>query len=291
MLSRFAVSARTLLTYCAAVAVSALLLAACGGDDDSGSSDSAGGGSKQSVTIGVDPTTMPFAGKKGGELIGMDADVARALAKQADLNAKITELTFDNAVPAVKSGRADISFVGGWYDTPERRAEMNVVSYYKSTLGFVIKAGNDKVGETAEERCGTTLATYASSPGYLKVLKDDNAKCEKAGKEKITVKTYAGLAPGVLAVRAGRIDGFLDGEPAVAYQAQLGEGLDYVSAKDQPEVIWGIGVRKQDTALAKKVGQAIDALRESGELSAIWKKYGLPESMNLDKITLNGKPT
>ena len=94
----------------------------------------------------------------------------------------------------------------------------------------------------------------------------------------------------MLAVRSGRIDGMLDAVPAVAYQAHLNPGLSFVTATDQPEVTWGIGVQKKETALAEKLAKGLDAARQSGELSKVWENYGLPDSMNLDQITLNGKP-
>jgi polar amino acid transport system substrate-binding protein len=243
------------------------------------------------VTIGVDPTSMPYAGVSHGQLIGMDTDIARAIAKQAGLKANIIQLTFDNAVPALKSGRADASLVGGWFDDATRQGQMNVISYYQAPVGFVVKQGNPShVGGTWQGRCGLTLATYTSSPDYLNILKADSAKCTKAGKKAITVTSFAGLAPGVLAVRSGRIDGFMDGVPAVAYQAKVNH-LTYVPATDQPVVIWGIGVRKNDPALATQLATALKAVTASGQVAQIWKKYGFPSSILIspDKITVNGK--
>jgi polar amino acid transport system substrate-binding protein len=245
-----------------------------------------------SVTIGVDPTSLPYGGVSHGKLIGMDADVARAIAKQAGLNANVVQLTFDNAVPALKSGRADISFVGGWFDDATRQQQMNVVSYYKAPVGFVVKQGNPAhVGGAWRGRCGLTLATYSSSPDYLGILKADSAKCTKAGLKAITVSSFAGLAPGVLAVRSGRIDGFMDVVPAVAYQAHINPGLSFVAATDQPVIYWGIGVRKTETALAGRVAKALRALTASGQMAKIWKKYGFPLSVQLtaSQITVNGK--
>lgn len=260
----------------------------------SAATSSAAGTSSQaakSVTIGVDPTSMPYAGLSHGQLIGMDADIARAVAKQAGLNAKLIQLTFDNAVPALKSGRADVSLVGGWFDDATRQAEQNVVSYYQAPVGFVVKKGNPShVGGTWQGRCGRTLATYTSSPDYLTILKADSAKCTKAGMKAITVSSFAGLAPGVLAVRSGRVDGFMDGVPAVAYQAKV-NNLSYVPATDQPNVIWGISVRKDDPALATQIANALKALTASGQVAQIWRKYGFPSSITLSpsQITVNGK--
>lgn len=234
---------------------------------------------------------MPYGGLSNGQLIGMDADVGRAIAKQAGLKPNVVQLTFDNAVPALKSGRADISFVGGWFDDAQRQSEMNVISYYQAPLGFVVKAGNPAhVGGTWQGRCGTSLATYSSSPGYLTILKADSAKCTKAGKKPIAVSSFSGLAPGVIAVRSGRIDGFMDVVPAVAYQAHINSGLAFVTATDQPNVVWGIGVRKNESALANQAAAALKALTASGAMTAIWKKYGFPLSVELkpSQITVNG---
>jgi polar amino acid transport system substrate-binding protein len=304
MLLLYAVPRRiALLTCCAAVAASSVLLTACGSDDSTSKAKAASTPAEttaastpaptaaaETVKIGVDPTTMPYGGKKDGALTGMDNDVAQAMAKQAGVTGDISELTFDNAVPALKSGRAQVSFVGGWFDSPERRAEMNIIGYYTAAVGFVTKDGGPKVGATWDGRCGLTLATYSSSPSYIKILKDDSAKCTKAGKDAITIKTFAGLAQGVLAVRSGRIAGMLDAVPAVAYQAHAASGLSFVQVSDQPAITWGIGVDKKDTALAQKLATALEAVRQSGDLAAIWKKYGLPDSMNVDHVTLNGKP-
>lgn len=244
-----------------------------------------------SVTIGVDPTSMPYGGLSNGQLIGMDSDVGRAIAKQAGLNATLTQLTFDNAVPALKSGRVDMSFVGGWFDDSIRQQEMNVVSYYQAPVGFVVKKGNPgHVGATWRGRCGTTLATYSSSPDYLEILKANSKQCTKAGLKPVTVDSFAGLAPGVLAVRSGRIDGFMDVVPAVAYQAHINSGLTFVAATDQPNIIWGIGIRKSELGLAQKVAAALKVLTANGTMTKIWKKYGFPLSVELkqSQITVNG---
>jgi polar amino acid transport system substrate-binding protein len=284
MISRFVVSRRV------ASVLGAAGLLACAGALAASSASSAS--TPTAVTIGVDPTSLPYGGLSNGKLVGMDADVARAIAAQAGLKANLVQLTFDNAVPALKSGRADISFVGGWFDDATRQAVMNVVSYYQAPVGFVVKAGNPShVGGTWSGRCGLNLATYSSSPDYLDILKADSKKCTKAGKKAITVSSFAGLAQGVLAVRSGRIDGFMDVVPAVAYQAHIAPGLTYVAATDQPVVIWGIGVRKNELSLADEVAKALKALTASGKLSAIWKKYGFPSSVQLSQnnITVNGK--
>ncbi len=271
----------------ASVACAAAVLALAGALAASSSSSAS-----QPVTIGVDPTSLPYGGLSGGQLIGMDADVARAIAKQAGLNATLVQLTFNNAVPALKSGRVDMSFVGGWFDDATRQSEMNVVSYYKAPVGFVVKAGNPAhVGNSWQGRCGLALATYSSSPDYLNILKANSAKCVHAGKKPISISSFAGLAPGVLAVRSGRINGFMDVVPAVAYQAHINHGLSYVVATDQPVVFWGIGVRKNELSLANQVAAALKALTASGKLASIWKKYGFPPSVQLtqSQITVNGK--
>lgn len=302
MITSFARPKRLAVATCSAAVLGfSLLVAGCGSSSSSSSSAATSQASSssastsqsggQSVTIGIDPTTMPYGGKAGSQLIGMDPAVARAIAKQAGLNASLSEVTFDNAVPALRAGRVEISFVGGWFDDATRWSQMNVVSYYQAAVGFVVQKGNPKnVSATWQGRCGLTLATYTSSPDYLKILHGDSDKCTKAGKKPITVRSFAGLAQGVLAVRSGRIDGMMDAVPAVAYQAHVSPNLSFVEATDQPKIVWGIGVRKQDTALAAQVAKALTAMTASGELAKIWAKYGLPASMNLKQITVNGKP-
>jgi polar amino acid transport system substrate-binding protein len=102
----------------AAALVAACLLSACSPASDTGSGPAGTPLPKGStleagvLTVAVDPSLPPFAGKAGGRLAGLDVDVASALGDA--LGVKVRFVTFDRSklAAAVASPTADIALGG-----------------------------------------------------------------------------------------------------------------------------------------------------------------------------------
>ena len=73
------------------------------------SSDAAAGGTLVMATNAEFP---PYEYYEGDNVVGIDADIAAAVADKLGMELKIEDMAFDSIIPAVTSGKADIGLAG-----------------------------------------------------------------------------------------------------------------------------------------------------------------------------------
>ena len=141
-----------------------LALAACGGNGSStnskssssaGRKPSSGAGrnarvaaevpaavrSKGTLTVAADATYPPneFIASNGHTVVGMDADLAKALTRVMGLKAKIVNATFDSIIPGLASHKYDLG-MSSFTDTKERQKTVDFVTYFSAGTSFFVKA-------------------------------------------------------------------------------------------------------------------------------------------------------
>lgn len=95
---------------------------------------------KGELVVGITGEQPPLnATSKGGEVIGFDADLARAIAKGMNLNISFSKMPFSELLPALQEGKVDI-VVSGVTMTPERNTRVAFVGpYFISGKGILLK--------------------------------------------------------------------------------------------------------------------------------------------------------
>lgn len=95
---------------------------------------------KGELVVGITGDQPPLnATSKDGEIIGFDADLARALAKGMNLNISFSRMPFSELLPALQDGRLDM-IVSGVTMTPERNTKVAFVGpYFISGKGILLK--------------------------------------------------------------------------------------------------------------------------------------------------------
>lgn len=83
----------------------------------------------------------PYEYVEGGKIVGIDADLARAIADILGMELKIEDMEFDSIITAVSSGKADIG-MAGMTVTEDRLKSINFTdSYTTSTQVIVVRNG------------------------------------------------------------------------------------------------------------------------------------------------------
>ena len=95
---------------------------------------------KGELVVGITGGQPPLnATSKDGEVIGFDADLARAIAKGMNLNISFSKMPFSELLPALQEGKVDI-VVSGVTMTPERNTKVAFVGpYFISGKGILLK--------------------------------------------------------------------------------------------------------------------------------------------------------
>ncbi|HZU94510.1 MAG TPA: amino acid ABC transporter substrate-binding protein/permease [Microbacterium sp.] len=215
--------------------------------------------------IGTDTTFAPFEfTNSDGELVGIDMDLLRAIAKDQGFEVEIRQLGFDAAVQALQSNQVD-AVMAGMSITDERKKTFDFSDPYFTSgiqLGVLdasdIQSLDDLDGKTVAVKTGTQGQTFAE---------------ENQDKYGFKVTPYQDTTDMVDAVKAGQAVGYFEDFPVLAYGIQQGSGFRLVG---EPELggEYGFAVNKgQNPELVEMFNEGLANLKASGDYEKIVDTY------------------
>jgi polar amino acid transport system substrate-binding protein len=116
------------------------------------------------LKVAADASYAPdeFIASNGKTVIGMDADLAKALGTVLGLKVTVTNVTFDAIIPALQNGRYDLG-MSSFTDTADREKQVNFVTYFSAGTSFYVKAVGGPNIQTLADLCGHTVAVEAGT--------------------------------------------------------------------------------------------------------------------------------
>ena len=247
----------------AAIILSAALvvaLAACGSSKDSDSNKSSC--KAGTLTMGTNASFPPYEYvDDNGNIVGIDAEIAQAIADKLGMKLEIKDMEFESLVPAVKAKSIDLA-LAGMTVTDERKQSVNFSDSYSTGVQVVIVKENSEIktvddlkGKKIGVQAGTTSDTYCS---------------EDFGEE--NVKQFSNGSLAVAALANGQVDCVvIDNEPAKNYVA-ANSGLKILDTEYVTED-YAIAISKDNDDLLKKVNDALKELKDDGTVDKIVGKY------------------
>ncbi len=230
---------------------------------------------------------MEYRDPKTNELLGVDIDLALALAKELNVEVEWADIGFEQMVSSLVTGRADLIH-SGMSDLPKRRDSLVFVDYMKSGAQFYTDYSRRNEFQTPADFCGKTVGMSRRTSFPDEAKKWSDANCVAKGKPALKIVGTEGSADARVQLKQGRLDGAVQGSETIPYLLQL-EPNTYASVgKPFTAVYQGIGFDKKATDLKDAYAHALVKLMESGEYQAIFDKYGLGEA-TLDGLYVNGK--
>ena len=260
-----------------------LSLAGCGGSkDDAGagetgsssgaeSSSEAGsseeGGSEEIATAQEGKLIMatnaefpPYEFYEGDEIVGIDAEIAAAVAEELGLELQIEDMAFDAIITAVTSGKADIG-AAGMTVTPDREENVSFTDTYAEASQVVIVPEGSEIA-SPDDLAGKKIGVQLGTTGDI----------YSADVEDATVERYNKGFEAVQSLQSGKIDAVvIDEQPAKVFVAE-NEGLVTIDDAYEKEE-YAIALDKGNTELLEKINASIKNLKDSGKLQEIIDSY------------------
>ena len=221
----------------------------------------------KTITMATNAEFPPYEYHEGEDIVGIDAEIAAAIAEKIGAELVIEDMAFDSIIPAVQSGKADFG-MAGLTVTEERQQQVDFSSSYATGVQVVIvKEGSPitSVDDLFADGADNTIGVQNATTGDLYATWD--IEDEGLG----TIERYNKGADAVQALKTDKIDCvIIDNEPAKAFVA-ANDGLVIL---DTEYVIEDYAMCfAKDSEVKEEICKALDELIKDGTVQSIIDKY------------------
>ncbi|MFB8189259.1 amino acid ABC transporter substrate-binding protein/permease [Microbacterium sp. NPDC055988] len=219
----------------------------------------------EKYVIGTDTTFAPFEFTNAdGDLVGIDMDLLRAIAKDQGFEVEIRQLGFDAAVQALQSNQVDAVMAG--MSITEARQETFDFSEPYFTSGIQLGVLEESDIQSLDDLDGKAVAVKTGTQGqtFAEENKDEYG---------FKVTPYQDTTDMVDAVKAGQAVGYFEDFPVLAYGIQQGSGFRLIG---DPELggEYGFAVNKgENPELIEMFNEGLANLKASGQYDEIVDTY------------------
>lgn len=270
----------------AALLLMTTVFAACGDGKDAASgasqpggaassSEAAGEESAQPADTGDGDNTLvmatnaffePYEYYEGDDIVGIDAEVGKAIADKLGMDFEISDVDFDAIIPNVQSGKASMG-MAGMTVTEDRQKNVNFTRSYATAVQVVIVPEDSDIA-TIDDMAGKKIGVQQGTTGDIYC----SAPVEEDGFGEENVTRYNKGTDAVMALLSGKVDCVvIDNEPAKAFVA-ANEGLKILYTAYAEEE-YAICIAKDNEELLEKVDTALGELIDDGTVQSIVDKY------------------
>ena len=204
----------------------------------------------------------PYEFHDGDSIVGIDAEIAKAIADELGMELEIEDIAFDSIIPEIVSGKADMG-LAGMTVTEDRMQSVDFSDTYAKASQKIIVTEDSEIA-SPDDLKGVIVGVQLGTTGdiYVSDLEADGT----------TVERYNKGFEAVQALSQGKIDAVvIDGEPAKTFVAET-EGLKILDESFTDEE-YAIAVKKGNTELLEKINGALKTLKDNGTLDEIVAKY------------------
>lgn len=213
------------------------------------------------LTMATNAQFPPYEYYDGQEIIGIDADIAKAIADKMGLELKIEDMEFDSIITAVSTGKADLGLAGMTVD-PDRQKNVDFSDPYATGVQVIIVKEDSTIAKPDDLK-GKKIGVQLSTTGDIYATDD-------FGKD--SVVQYNKGSDAVMALTQGQVDAvIIDNEPAKSF-VEANKGLKILDTKYATEN-YAACIAKDNTGLTKAVNKALAELKADGTLQKIVDKY------------------
>lgn len=213
------------------------------------------------LDLGTNAAFPPYEYYEGEDIVGIDAEIAEAIADYLGYEYKIHDMEFANIIASIESGKVD-GGIAGMTVNEERLESVNFSDSYATGIQSIIVTKDSDI-ESIDDLEGKKIGTQFGTTG-------DNYARGDYGDD--FVQSFDKGADAVIALLAGNIDCvIIDNEPAKNF-VKTDDNLQLLDT-DYAVEDYAIALPKDNAALLDEINGALKALKEDGTIPAIIEKY------------------
>ena len=212
------------------------------------------------LIMGTNAEFPPYEFRDGDKIVGIDVEIAQAVAEKMGMTLEIEDMAFDAVIPSVTSGKIDFG-AAGMTVTEERKQSVDFTdTYATSTQVIIVKNDSDitNLDGLKNKIIGVQLGTTGD------ILAGDI--------EGATLERYNKGMEAVQSLTQNKVDAVVIDDATAKAFVSNNEGIKILEEKLSDEE-YAIAVKKGNTELVENMNAAIKELKESGKLDEIVAKY------------------
>jgi polar amino acid transport system substrate-binding protein len=233
---------------------------------------------QETIKAGTECTYFPFNFRDSdGTLKGYDVDVGNELAKRLKIKIEWVCQKWDGMLPSLLANKFDL-ILASMSITEERRQKIDFSEGYRVSIGQFVGPKAKGLKLFKDDKTPDVGAFKGVRVGLQRATTYDNwiqAKVPDA-----TVVRYDAVEQMYLELKAGRVDVIMT-NPMKTHLEFLskpdGAGFEVIGPQLDEEKYFGkgagVGIRKGNEALLKRIDAAIIEMKKDGTLDAFSKKY------------------
>lgn len=227
------------------------------------------------LKVGVSTNAPPLVYKQGGEITGLEVELAREFAKFLGKSVQFVELDWKNQIPALLDKRTDI-IMSGMSITKKREYRIAFSTpYFRSGQMAIVRRGDKNnfptgyygiVGQSPVLKIGVVRGTTGEQ-----FVRKNFSQAKKIS----TFKTSRDALKALLTIiQINRIDILIHDGPILMMLTAEDESADLAILPHlltEEYLAWGI--RKNDVALLAAADQFVEQLKKEGRLRSMIQRW------------------
>lgn len=226
--------------------------------------------SKDKLILGFDNTFVPMGFKDdSGEVVGFDIDLAKEVSKRIDKEITFQPIDWSMKESELNSKKIDMIW-NGYTITDERKEKVSFTRPYLDNRQVIITLKDSAITAKAD-LTGKKVGAQNQSSAVDAINKEEALLKSFADGKVVTFETNNDA---LMDLEAKRIDAVVADEILARYYINK-KGADKfnVLTEDFGSETYGVGVRKEDSALLEKINKAFDDMKADGTAKTISEKW------------------
>lgn len=227
------------------------------------------------LRVGVTTTSPPFVFKQSGEIVGLDADMAREFAHFIGKTLRFVDLEWGDQIPALLENRTDIIMSGMSITNMRTMSIAFSQPYYRSGLMAMVRKTEANrfpvsfyglLGQAPAMRFGVVKGTTGET-----YVNNNFASAQRITAYSSTREALDALLTPVL---VNRIDVFVQDGPILLMMLAQNQSADLTvlpSPLTDEYLAWGM--RKTDPGLKESADRFLESIAKNGQLESIVKRW------------------
>lgn len=218
------------------------------------------------IVWGTNAAFMPFEMREGDKVIGIDAEIAQAVADKMGATLKVEDMEFDSLPAALDSGKIDF-IAAGYTIKDERLLTMDFSqTYFTAVQVVLVQEGTSDIA-TADDLAEKKVGVQNGTTGDFTV----SDICDPEN-----VSRYDNIMLAAQDLQNGKIDAVVCDDLPAAYLLGSMDGMKKIDSIVFDNEEYAIAVKKgQNAELLKAINDVLSEMKESGKIDELVSKYSL----------------